>query len=201
MNATARWADWRWTLRVDDSDFQMPAVEAGSWFGSAPVGGDFPGLRAVRDEGWRIEIGREFDGLNLYAGIARDLVDQPANETITGQISASVFGESSTTALTAYHRYRDDTFLSRVGNVDAREPAPFGGAVSTGLRGLYARSVAADWSAAVSGHYETIRGELEAYDPALAKRRGIEGAITDRPDSRPRPPRPMRRSFPARRCG
>ncbi|MFT7287785.1 MAG: hypothetical protein ACI87W_001900 [Halieaceae bacterium] len=159
LDATAMWQDWRWRLRLNDSDYQMPAVEPGTWFASAPVNTPFPGLRQTQDIGVRAELAREYDGANVYLALAKDLREQPANESLTGQISFSLFDEHSTTAVTAYHRFREDTFLSRVGNLDRRTATRFGGAISTGLRGLYARSINADWGAAVSGQIENVSGD------------------------------------------
>jgi hypothetical protein len=158
VDASALTGGWRWRLLASETRHRQGDVASGSWFGEAPVGDAFPGLDEVVDPGLRLELEHQAPGVTFYGALARDLLDQPANDGWTGQASLSLFRGDTTAALTAYRRYRADSLLSRTGTVDSRSGVSWGGALADGVRGLLVRQLGADWSVAASGHLERITG-------------------------------------------
>lgn len=159
LAASALSGDWRWGLTASHTQLDQGGVEPGSWFGTAPVGTDFPGQTHVGEPGLRLDLEKQTAGRTLYLGVAQELRDQPANASWTAQLSATLYHDTTTTALSLFHRYREDSFLSRAGNQDLRAAEPWGGALATGFRGLHARSLGNRWTASLSGQFEQIDGE------------------------------------------
>ncbi|WP_137168044.1 cellulose synthase subunit BcsC-related outer membrane protein [Salinimonas lutimaris] len=141
---------WRWDLHMDYEQLYSGAVPASRWFGDGIVDDMFGGITGFEDTGIRGRVQTQQQDYTLYAEVGYSLLNQPVSAPVSGQLGGSWSFNDATLSAMAYRQRVTDSLLSMGSTYFEDSSEAWGAVIKTGLRGLYAQSLASQRAVSVS---------------------------------------------------